>query len=53
MPKTTFTKLRVFVMAENLLTFKSKQYLSPDPERLSLDQVPIPKIFSFGINASF
>lgn len=53
MPKTTFTKLRVFIMAENLLTFKSKQYLSPDPERLSLDQVPIPKIFSFGINASF
>jgi TonB-linked SusC/RagA family outer membrane protein len=52
-PRTIFTRIRVFVMAENLFTFKSKQYLSPDPERLSLDQVPIPKIFSFGINASF
>ncbi|HEY8784126.1 MAG TPA: SusC/RagA family TonB-linked outer membrane protein [Mucilaginibacter sp.] len=52
-PKAIFTRIRVFAMAENLFTLKSKQYLSPDPERLSLDQVPIPKIFSFGINASF
>ena len=52
-PKAIFTRIRVFAMAENIFSFKSKQYLSPDPERLSLDQVPIPKIFSFGINASF
>jgi len=52
-PKAIFTRLRLFAMAENVFTFKSKQYLSPDPERLSLDQVPIPKVFSFGINASF
>jgi TonB-linked SusC/RagA family outer membrane protein len=52
-PKTIFTRFRVFAMAENVFVFKSKQYLSPDPERLSLDQVPVPKIFSFGINASF
>lgn len=52
-PKAVFTRLRLFAMAENVFTFKSKQYLSPDPERLSLDQVPIPKVFSFGINASF
>ncbi|WP_295675801.1 SusC/RagA family TonB-linked outer membrane protein [uncultured Mucilaginibacter sp.] len=52
-PKAIFTRIRVFAMAENIFTLKSKQYLSPDPERLSLDQVPIPKVFSFGINASF
>lgn len=52
-PKAVFSRLRLFAMAENVFTFKSKQYLSPDPERLSLDQVPIPKVFSFGINASF
>ena len=52
-PKAIFTRIRVFAMAENVFSFKSKQYLSSDPERLSLDQVPIPKIFSFGINASF
>ncbi|SHL97802.1 SusC/RagA family TonB-linked outer membrane protein [Mucilaginibacter sp. OK098] len=52
-PKAIFTRLRVFAMAENVFVLKSKQYLSPDPERLSLDQVPVPRIFSFGINASF
>ena len=53
MPKAVFSRLRVFVMAENLFWFKSKEYLSPDPERIDLDPVPIPKTYSFGINASF
>ncbi|GAC1313480.1 MAG: TonB-dependent receptor [Mucilaginibacter sp.] len=52
-PKVIFTRVRVFAMAENVFTFKSKEYLSPDPERRGLDQIPIPQIFSFGINASF
>jgi len=52
-PKTVFSRLRVFAMAENVFTLKSKSYLSPDPERIDLDPVPIPKVFSFGINASF
>lgn len=52
-PKTVLSRLRFFVMAENLFWFKSKSYLSPDPERIDLDPVPIPKTFTFGINASF
>lgn len=52
-PKSVFSRLRLFVMAENLFWFKSKSYLSPDPERIDLDPVPIPKTFTFGINASF
>jgi len=52
-PKAIFTRIRVFAMAENVFIFKSKNYLSPDPERIDLDPVPIPKIFSFGVNASF
>ncbi|MES2647610.1 MAG: SusC/RagA family TonB-linked outer membrane protein [Bacteroidota bacterium] len=52
-PKTIFSRLRIFAMAENLFWFKSKQYQSPDPERIDLDPVPIPKTFTFGINASF
>ena len=52
-PKAVFSKLRVFAMAENVFTLKSKNYLSPDPERIDLNPVPIPKVFSFGINASF
>lgn len=52
-PKAVLTRLRVFAMAENLFRFKSKSYLSPDPERIDLDPVPIPKTFTIGINASF
>ena len=52
-PKKVFTRIRAYVMAENLFWFKSKSYLSPDPERIDLDPVPIPKTFTFGINASF
>lgn len=52
-PKAVFTRLRVYAMAENLFWFKSKSYLSPDPERIDLDPIPIPRTFTFGINASF
>jgi TonB-linked SusC/RagA family outer membrane protein len=48
-----FSKLRFFLMAENLFWFKSKQYQSPDPERIDLNPVPIPKSYTFGFNASF
>ena len=51
--KSVFSNLRFFAMAENLARFKSKNYLSPDPERIDLDPVPIPKTFTFGVNASF
>ncbi|MCW3110869.1 MAG: TonB-dependent receptor [Segetibacter sp.] len=52
-PKSVFSRLRFFAMAENLFWFKSKSYQSPDPERIDLDPVPIPKTFTVGINASF
>ncbi len=52
-PKSVFTRIRFYGMAENLFWFKSKSYLSPDPERIDLDPVPIPKTFTVGINASF
>ena len=52
-PKAIFSNLRIYGMADNLFWTKSKSYLSPDPERIDLDPVPIPKTFTFGINASF
>jgi hypothetical protein len=52
-PNKVFSNLRVYGMAENLFWFKSKSYLSPDPERIDLDPVPIPKTFTFGVNAFF
>jgi TonB-linked SusC/RagA family outer membrane protein len=53
LPKAVFTRLRVFAMAENIFTVKSSKYLSPDPERIDLNPIPIPRVFSFGVNASF
>ncbi len=52
-PKAVFSRLRFFAMAENLFWIKSKSYQSPDPERIDLDPVPIPKTFTIGLNASF
>jgi TonB-linked SusC/RagA family outer membrane protein len=51
--KTVFSALRFFAMGENLFWFKSKSYTSPDPERIDVGPVPIPKTFTLGINASF
>jgi hypothetical protein len=52
-PRSVFTGLRLFVMAENLFWFKDKSYQSPDPERIDLDPVPIPKTYTVGFNLSF
>lgn len=51
--KSIFTSLRLYAMIENLFWFKSKSYQSPDPERIDLDPIPVPKTFTFGVNASF
>ena len=51
--KSVFSRLRIYAMAENLFVFKSKSYLSPDPERIDINPVPIPKTLTIGINASF
>ena len=48
-----FSRLRFYMMAENLFWFKSKSYKSPDPERIDIGPVPIPKTFTLGVNASF
>ncbi len=52
-PKSVFSRIRFFLMAENLFWFKSKSYESPDPERIDINPVPIPKTYTFGLNASF
>jgi len=52
-PKSVFSGIRFFAMADNLFVIKSNQYLGPDPERIDLGPIPIPRTFTFGINASF
>ena len=51
--KSIFTRLRFYAMGENLFWFKSSSYKSPDPERIDIGPVPIPKTWTLGINASF
>ncbi len=51
--KSIFSRLRFFLMGENLFLIKSKDHLSPDPERIDLGPIPIPRTFTFGVNASF
>lgn len=52
-PRSVFSNVRIYAMADNLFWIKDKSYLSPDPERIDLNPIPIPKTYTFGINASF
>ena len=51
--KKFFTSLRIYGMAENLFLFKNKNFQGPDPERININLIPIPKTFTFGVNAAF
>lgn len=55
-------KLRMYLMADNLLWIKSKEYRGPDPERLGQrtgsnnvveSTIPVPTTYSVGLNVSF
>lgn len=52
-PKSIFSRLHIFAMAENLFWIKSKNFIGPDPERINISPIPIPKTFSIGINTTF
>ncbi|CCH55073.1 hypothetical protein BN8_04308 [Fibrisoma limi BUZ 3] len=51
--KVRLTSLRLYGMAENLIWFKSRSFLGPDPERVDVNTVPVPRTFTFGLNVSF
>ena len=56
LPKALLSKykiqgLRFYVMGENLIAFKSSQFLSKDPERANtFDSWPVPTSFTLGFN---
>lgn len=52
-PKSVFTRLRFFAMGDNLFWLKDKLFLGPDPERTDINAIPVPRTFTFGVNASF
>lgn len=46
--------LKIYVSGQNLLAFKSKEFLSKDPERANSFAIwPVPTSYTFGINANF
>nr|WP_210464725.1 TonB-dependent receptor [Rufibacter roseolus] len=45
-------QLRVFFMVDNVFWIKSNEFQGPDPERTSIDVIPVPRTFSFGVNVS-
>ncbi|UON84276.1 TonB-dependent receptor [Dyadobacter chenwenxiniae] len=51
--KIRLQRLRVYIMAENLFLIKSKQFAGPDPERVDINAIPIPRTITVGVNVSF
>jgi TonB-linked SusC/RagA family outer membrane protein len=46
-------KLRVYLMADNVFWLKSKDFKGPDPERVNIADIPVPRVFTAGLNVSF
>jgi TonB-linked SusC/RagA family outer membrane protein len=51
--KVGLTSLRLYGMVENVFWLKSKTFLGPDPERVDVNAVAVPRTFTFGLNVSF
>jgi TonB-linked SusC/RagA family outer membrane protein len=51
--KIGLQRLRVFAMVDNLFLIKSKQFQGPDPERVDINAIPVPRTLTAGINVSF
>jgi TonB-dependent starch-binding outer membrane protein SusC len=51
--KAGMSQLRVYFQGENMFWITPKGYIGSDPERTSIDRIPVPTTYSFGISASF
>ncbi len=51
--KTPFSKLRLYIAAENYLTFQKKYPIKVDPEAEGVDAYPFRKTLTMGINLTF
>jgi len=45
-------RFRVFLKGENLIWFKSSEFNGPDPERVDINQIPVPTTFTVGASIS-
>ncbi|MEK6481070.1 TonB-dependent receptor [Catalinimonas sp. 4WD22] len=46
------SNLRFYVQAENLFWLKSSEFGGPDPERRDINAIPVPSVYSIGLNLS-
>ncbi|MDF9800174.1 TonB-linked SusC/RagA family outer membrane protein [Catalinimonas alkaloidigena] len=46
------SNLRLYLQAENLFWFKSSEFGGPDPERRDINAIPVPSVYSIGLNVS-
>ena len=51
--KFGLSSLRLYSMVENVFWLKSKSFLGPDPERVDVNSIPVPRTITFGLNVSF
>lgn len=51
--KSGMSQLRVYFQGENLFWITPKGYIGSDPERTSIDRIPVPTSYSLGLSASF
>jgi TonB-linked SusC/RagA family outer membrane protein len=47
------TGLRIYLQGENLFWFTPKGYIGSDPERIDVNRIPVPTIYSIGLNVNF
>jgi hypothetical protein len=45
--------LRIYLQGENLFWITPKDYIGADPERTNVDAIPVPTVFSIGLNLNF
>jgi TonB-dependent starch-binding outer membrane protein SusC len=45
--------VRAYFQGENLIWFTHKDYIGSDPERTDVNRIPVPSVFSLGLNVNF
>ena len=47
------TGLRIYLQGENLFWFTPQGYIGSDPERIDVNRIPVPTVYSIGLNVNF
>ncbi|MDT7828442.1 TonB-dependent receptor [Pricia sp. S334] len=47
------TGLRIYLQGENLFWFTPDGYIGSDPERIDVNRIPVPTVYSIGLNLNF